>query len=111
MLEPASLLLRQMPRFRGASAVDVAGRAFEDLSEFLHYRCAQGLEPRTLNASAPREAIGASPATAGLLARRRSCAPSSGHRWITGSAECSDRPRTTRYFNMKLYRRDLGSKT
>lgn len=39
VLEPAALLLRQMPRFRGASEVDVAGRAFEDLSEFLHYRC------------------------------------------------------------------------
>ena len=40
VLEPATLLLRQMPRFRGASLLDVGGRAFEDLSQFLHYRCA-----------------------------------------------------------------------
>ena len=46
VLEPASLLLRQMPRFRGVSEVDVAGRAFEDLSEFLHYRCVIGPECR-----------------------------------------------------------------
>ena len=46
VLEPAALLLRQMPRFRGVSAVDVAGRAFEDLSEFLHYRCVMGPKSR-----------------------------------------------------------------
>ena len=35
------LLLRQMPRFRGASDRDVAGRAFSDLSEFTQYRQAK----------------------------------------------------------------------
>ena len=38
ILEPVALLLRQMPRFRGALDRDVAGRAFVDLSEFLQYR-------------------------------------------------------------------------
>ena len=38
VLELVVLLLRQMPRFRGVSDRDVAGRAFADLSEFLQYR-------------------------------------------------------------------------
>ena len=42
VLEPVLLLLRQMPRFRGASDSDVAGRAFSDLSEFTQYRRAPG---------------------------------------------------------------------
>ncbi len=46
-MEPVVLLLRQMPRFRGASDRDVAGRAFSDLSEFSQYRRAQAL--RTLS--------------------------------------------------------------
>ena len=38
VMEAVVLLMRQMPRFRGASDRDVAGRAFADLSEFLQYR-------------------------------------------------------------------------
>ena len=46
VMEPVVLLLRQMPRFRGASDRDVAGRALADLSEFTQYRQAKAL--RTL---------------------------------------------------------------
>ncbi len=45
-MEPVVLLLRQMPRFCGASDRDVAGRAFADLSEFTQYRRAPGSADR-----------------------------------------------------------------
>ena len=43
VLEAATLLLRQMPRFRGSLDLDVGGRAFQDLTEFLHYRWVQSV--------------------------------------------------------------------
>jgi hypothetical protein len=38
VLEPATLLLRRMPRFRWESGMDVTGKVYDDLPEFLHYR-------------------------------------------------------------------------